>query len=54
MAGADYLHCEECWERLVYIGNDQESDFTKVYCAKCYNKLLKRIKKLEKAANRGK
>lgn len=54
MAGADYVHCAGCWERLFYIGHrDVGEDFSKVYCEKCYKKLEKKILKQEKAAKRG-
>ena len=43
MAGADYIKCDSCGERLVYAPN---ICIDTVHCNKCYNKLLKRIDKL--------
>lgn len=35
---ADYLHCEECDVKLVYIGDrfDQEFDDVIVFCRRCW------------------
>ena len=53
MAGCDYLSCEECGERLFYIGCRYDEEFSVIYCAKCYGKLVKKIERLEKAKKRG-
>jgi predicted Zn-dependent protease len=57
MAGADYIHCENtnCTQgsKLIYAGDIDWEDRPVVYCEHCYNKLLKKIEKLEKNAKRG-
>ena len=57
MAGADYIHCAipdcEHGYKLIYAGDIDWEDRPIVYCEHCYNKLLKRIEKYEKAARRG-
>ena len=49
MAGADYIKCENCAERLIYL---PEGSVNKVYCAKCYKRIEKKYKKLKKALKR--
>jgi hypothetical protein len=48
MAGMDYLSCESCYSRLIYMGERWE-DYPdlKAHCPKCYQKLEKKIAKLE-------
>lgn len=58
MAGADYIHCSSddpnCkGYKLIYAGYIDHEDRPKVYCAYCYEKLQKKILKLEKGAKRG-
>lgn len=51
MAGAEYLSCENCGDRMLYMGERWE-DYPdlKAYCTHCVDKLNKRIDKLEKRA----
>lgn len=54
MAGADYVTCKECGERIFYDGDRRIRDFMEergskeIVCYKCYKKLLKKIEKLKK------
>ena len=51
MAGADYLMCEECGERLCYDGHNiirKRLDWQPVFCQKCILKLKKKIDVLQK------
>lgn len=51
MAGADYVKCEECGERLCYDGKREFRDrlaWQPIYCQQCWHKLPKKIKTLEK------
>lgn len=51
MAGADYVMCEECGERLCYDGKREfrdRLDWQPIYCNSCWQKALKKIKILQK------
>jgi hypothetical protein len=53
MAGADYIHCASedpnCkGHKLIYAGDIEYSERPKIYCSYCYEKLMKKIAKLEK------
>lgn len=51
MAGADYIHCNECGKRLIYDGNGElrcHLGFESLTCRKCVDKMKKKINKLKK------
>ena len=61
MAGIDYCSCYVCGKRLFYDGEwaargymREDTMIKYIVCDHCYEKKLKRISKLEKAAKRGK
>lgn len=49
MAGADYIKCWNCGNRIFYAPDAEEIE---VICMKCYNGVNKTIGKLEKEIRR--
>lgn len=59
MAGIDYCSCNECGTRLFYDGEMEVRTYMSLtettkflICSKCWNKLLKKVEKLEKYKKR--
>ena len=48
MAGADYVTCDACGQKVFYSPDRGLEEVSQVYCDKCYNKLKKRLEKLLK------
>ena len=44
MSGMDYIKCENCAERLMFIG---EHEHITIYCKTCYKELQAEIEKLK-------